>query len=137
MYKCAFYQFNYTYTYINKVVIFTFSDKIKNKDLFSSNKMKIKIVWTVLRSKRKIVEKGKIYTPNTQIHDRSHIYMTSNTHIHDRSHIYMTSNTHIYDRSLSLSFIHIITITINIQQNLSTLNIFGTNGFLRINKCSY
>jgi hypothetical protein len=28
LYKCAFYQFNYTYTYINKVVIFTFSDKI-------------------------------------------------------------------------------------------------------------
>jgi hypothetical protein len=25
---CAFYQFNYTYIYINKVVIFTFSDKI-------------------------------------------------------------------------------------------------------------
>jgi hypothetical protein len=28
LYKCAFYQFNYTYTYINKVVSFTFSDKI-------------------------------------------------------------------------------------------------------------
>jgi hypothetical protein len=28
LFKCAFYQFNYTYTYINKVVIFTFSDKI-------------------------------------------------------------------------------------------------------------
>jgi hypothetical protein len=28
LYKCAFYQFNYTYTYINMVVIFTFSDKI-------------------------------------------------------------------------------------------------------------
>jgi hypothetical protein len=28
MYKCAFYQFNYTYAYINNVAIFTFSDKI-------------------------------------------------------------------------------------------------------------
>jgi hypothetical protein len=54
----------------------------------------LQIVWTVQKSNRKIVEKGKIYTPNT----------------------------HIHDRSFTLSFIHIITITIKIQQNLSTLN---------------
>ena len=61
--------------------------------------MKNKIVWTVPKSERKSVEKRKIYTPNT----------------------------HIHDRSLSLSFIHIITITIKIQQNMSTLNILRTN----------
>jgi hypothetical protein len=27
--------------------------------------------------------------------------MTPNTHIHDLTHIYMTPNTHIHDRSLS------------------------------------
>jgi hypothetical protein len=29
--KCAFYKFNYTYTYINKIVILTFSDKIDSQ----------------------------------------------------------------------------------------------------------
>jgi len=37
--------------------------KMKNK--------KYHTVGTVPKSNRKIVERGKVYTPNTQIHDRS------------------------------------------------------------------
>jgi hypothetical protein len=58
---------------------------------------------TIPKSNIKIIERGKIDTPNTQIHDRSLSWLgTPNTQIHDRSLSWLgTPNTQIHDRSLS------------------------------------
>ena len=60
-------------------------------------------VRTVLKYNIKIVERGKIDTINTQIHDRSLSWLdTPNTQIHDRSLSWLdTPNIQIHDRSLS------------------------------------
>ena len=73
--------------------------------------------FSIPKSNIKIVERGKIDTPHTQIHDPSHTnawplthkYMTPHTQIHDPSHTntwplthkYMTPNTQIHDHSHS------------------------------------
>ena len=49
-------------------------------------------VGTILKSNTKIVERGKIDTPNTQIHDKID---TPNTQIHDKID---TPNTQIHDK---------------------------------------
>ena len=57
-------------------------------------------------SNSKIVGRGKLDTPNAQIHDRSLIWLetdTPNAQIHDRSLIWLetdTPNAQIHDRSL-------------------------------------
>ena len=60
-------------------------------------------VRTAPKSNRKIVERGKIDTSNTQIHDLSLSWLdTSNTQKHDLSLSWLdTSNTQIHDLSLS------------------------------------
>jgi len=63
----------------------------------SSNVMLIKwktnnSVGTFLKSNSKIAERGKMDTPNTQIHDGEH------TNTWPLTHKYMTANTQIHDR---------------------------------------
>ena len=57
----------------------------------------------VPKSNRKISDRDKIDTPNTQIHDRSLSWLDApNTQLHDRSLSWLdTPNTQIHDRSLS------------------------------------
>jgi hypothetical protein len=59
--------------------------------------------FSIPKSNIKIVERGKIDTPHTQIHDPSHTntwplthkYMTPNTQIHDHSHSWIGTGTSI------------------------------------------
>ena len=52
---------------------------------------------------RKMLERVKLDTPSTHVHDRSLSWFgTPNTHVHDRSLSWLdTPNTHVHDRSLS------------------------------------
>jgi hypothetical protein len=60
---------------------------------------KYNTVGKFLKLNIKIVERGKIDTSNTQIHERSLSWLdTSNTQIHERSLSWLdTSNTQIHD----------------------------------------
>ena len=55
--------------------------KTQNKSLFSWNGKKKHIVGTIPKSKIKIVERGKIDTLRTQIHDRSLSWLGTDTSI--------------------------------------------------------
>ena len=62
-------------------------NKIKNK--------KYHTIRTILKSKVKIIERGTIYTPNTQIHDLSLSWLGTGTSI------LIPPNTQIHDITLS------------------------------------